>query len=309
MTIDQWISKIENKVPLLSVDILKICQSIEYIFAKESNIISLTPPILVCGDIHGQFEDLIRLFELHGNCPTQQYLFLGDYVDRGSKSVETIIYLFLFKLKYPERLCLIRGNHESRQTTQIYGFFTECQHKFEGDSRVYHALMRVFDLLPIGAVIENQQLNIHGGLSPSFMNLDQLKVFNRFQEIPSDGPFCDLVWSDPDPNLEGFHLSPRGAGYLFGGDIVEKFLHRNNLIHLSRAHQLCMDGYQELFRNTLTTIWSAPNYCYRFGNSAAVMKINNQLHRDFSIFKASEENRCFAKSMDIAKTTDEEYFT
>lgn len=154
MKLDLWLSQAEQGLLLPTLALLSVCQQLEYVFAQESNLLSIAAPVHICGDVHGQFEDLIECFRLHGSCPDHAYLFLGDYVDRGLKSIETMVYLFLLKLKYPSRLYLIRGNHESRQTTQIYGFYTECQQKYPGEGRIYPAFMKVFDYLPIGAVVQ-----------------------------------------------------------------------------------------------------------------------------------------------------------
>ena len=213
---------------------------------------------------------------------------MGDYVDRGQMSIEVMTLLFTLKVKYPTHITLIRGNHESRTTTSIYGFHTECNTKF-ADARIYHAFMKTFDYLPLGTVIDGAHFSLHGGLSPRCHTLDQLRILDRFMEIPSEGVFSDIVWSDPDPTVSGFHLSPRGAGYIFGSDVVEKFIHGNALVHISRAHQLCMEGYQTLFRDTLSTVWSAPNYCFRFGNLASVMVVDENLSRKYNVFTAANE--------------------
>lgn len=260
-------------------EIFQICQIVKSILLSESNVLRLSSPIKICGDVHGQFHDLRELFKQNGCLteePSAKYLFLGDYVDRGAMSVETIMHLLCLKAKYPHRLSLLRGNHESRQITKVYGFYLECQKKYPQEhTRVYNAICDVFDCLPLAAVVDEEHLALHGGLSPLVQCVDQLTLIDRFQEIPTEGPYSDIVWSDPDTKHEGFHVSPRGAGYIFGHDIVEHFLHTNKLKHISRAHQLCMEGYQILFRGTLSTIWSAPNYCYRFGNLASVMALDS----------------------------------
>jgi len=127
--------------------------------------------------------------------------------------------------------------------------------------------------------------------------MDQMRVLDRFQEVPHEGPLADIMWSDPDPDKDGFVQSARGAGYTFGGDMVKKFLLVNQLQHIVRAHQLCMDGYQELFDHTLSTIWSAPNYCYRCGNIASVMEISDKLARRFNTFSAAPESERLANQV------------
>ena len=180
-------------------------------------------PITLVGDVHGQFYDVLELFRVGGDIPDTNYLFMGDYVDRGAHSVETITLLMLLKLRYPGRICLIRGNHETRQITQIYGFYTECQSKY-GNPRVWQYFTDVFDYLPIGAIIDNKVFAVHGGLSPTLHRIDDIKEIQRVQEIPHEGPFADLMWSDPDADKLGFSMSARGAGYIFGEDVCERFL-------------------------------------------------------------------------------------
>lgn len=167
------------------------------------------------GDIHGQFHDLIEIFRIGGELPHTNYLFLGDYVDRGAFSIETIMLLILFKIRYPQRVTLLRGNHESRQITQMYGFYTECQSKYKNPN-VYRYVTDLFDYFPIGAIIDDTIFCVHGGLSPFLQKIDHVKAINRFREIPHEGVFADLMWSDPEEEFDGFKISPRGAGYQFG---------------------------------------------------------------------------------------------
>lgn len=200
---------------------------------------SLKGPITICGDVHGQFHDLIELFRIGGDIPYTNYLFMGDYVDRGFYSVETIILLVCLKIKYPSRLTLLRGNHESRQITQVYGFYDECLRKY-GNANVWKMFTDLFDFLPLCALVENQIVCMHGGLSPGLDSLDDIKHLDRFQEVPHEGPMCDLLWSDPDER-SGWGISPRGAGYTFGLDISESFNRKNGLSLVARAHQLVME--------------------------------------------------------------------
>lgn len=164
----------------------------------------------------------------------QNYIFLGDFVDRGYFSLETFTLLMCLKAKYafvlcflrakltptryPDRITLIRGNHESRQITQVYGFYEECQTKY-GNASVWKACCQVFDFLTLAAIIDGKVLCVHGGLSPEIRTLDQIRVVARAQEIPHEGAFCDLVWSDPD-DIDTWSISPRGAGWLFGEKVA-----------------------------------------------------------------------------------------
>ena len=220
-----------------------------------------------------------------GEPPDKNYLFLGDFVDRGYYSVETFLLLLALKVRYPDRITLIRGNHESRQITQVYGFYDECLRKF-GSVNVWRYCTEIFDYLSLSAVIEDRIFAVHGGLSPSVDALDQIRVIDRKQEVPHDGAMCDLMWSDPE-EIEGWGLSPRGAGYLFGADIVAAFNERNDLDLVARAHQLVMEGHRSMFGDALVTVWSAPNYCYRCGNVASILELDEHLNKSFKIFDAA----------------------
>ena len=249
----------------------------------------VTAPVVVVGDIHGQFYDLLELFHIAGRPPHTNYLFLGDYVDRGHYSLECATLMVLLKARHPRRVTMIRGNHESRQITQVYGFYDECLRKY-GDARVWQAFTQLFDTLPLSAAVENRVFCPHAGLSPSLDTVDHVQQLNRFQEIPHEGPMCDLVWSDPDERC-GWGISPRGAGYTFGADITEQFLATNDFKFIVRAHQLVMEGYSWTHPSTCVTVFSAPNYCYRCGNMAAIMEVGDSIEArpDFVMYEASPD--------------------
>jgi len=249
---------------------------------NESNVQPVRCPVTVCGDVHGQLHDLLELFKIGGQPPDTNYLFLGDYVDRGYYSVETVSILLCYKTRYPDRIHLLRGNHESRQITQVYGFFDECVRKY-GSGNVWKIFTDLFDYLPLTAVVEDQIFCLHGGLSPSIDTLDHIRQLDRVQEVPHEGSMCDLLWSDPDER-RGWGISPRGAGYTFGADISEMYNHRNGLTLVARAHQLVMDGYNWAHSMNVLTLFSAPNYCYRCGNQAAIMEVDEYLNKSFIQF-------------------------
>ncbi|KAL3095557.1 hypothetical protein niasHT_024383 [Heterodera trifolii] len=210
------------------------------------------------------FHDLMELFKMSGKSPDTNYLFMGDYVDRGYYSVETVSLLVCLKVRYLERVTILRGNHESRQITQVYGFYDEY----------------LFDYFPLTALVDGQIFCLHGGLSPSIDSLDHIRSLERLQEVPHEGPMCDLLWSNPD-DRGGWGISPRGAGYTFGQDISETFNHANGISLISRAHQLVMEGYNWCHDRNVVTVFSAPNYCYRCGNQAAMVELDDELNYSF----------------------------
>ena len=197
LDLDKYIEKVTEGELLEELAVKLICMKMKEYFSKQENVENVQAPITIVGDVHGytkyiyiyiyirQFYDLKEMFRVGGHIPDTNYLFLGDYIDRGAFSVETITYLFLHKLRYPSRVTLLRGNHETRQITQIYGFYTECQRK-NGNPLVWQYITDVFNYLPIAAIVDRGIFCVHGGLSPSIQNIDDLKLLNRIQEIPHD---------------------------------------------------------------------------------------------------------------------------
>jgi len=269
--LDQWIEHLKDCNTLTEQEMKQLCEIVKELLLEESNVQPVTSPVTVCGDIHGQFYDLLELFKTGGYIPETNYVFMGDYVDRGYHSLEVFTYLMALKARYPDKITLLRGNHESRQITQVYGFYDECQQKY-GNANVWKYCTQVFDLLTLAALIDGKVLCVHAGLSPDIRTMDQIRVIPRQQEIPHEGPFCDLMWSDPE-EIETWQLSPRGAGWLFGSKVTAEFVSINGLNYVARSHQLVQEGYKQMFDNKLVTVWSAPNYCYRCGNEAAILMI------------------------------------
>ena len=286
-SIDDMIERLLRCDLLTESEIAKVCSLFREIAIEESNVQRVPAPVSVVGDLHGQFHDLLELVELNGRPPHTAYLFLGDFVDRGFYSIETLMLLVCWKIRYPDKITLVRGNHESRQVTQVYGFYDECVRKY-GSANVWRLCTELFDYLVLGAYIGDgaSVLCIHGGLSPNFDTLDEIRRIDRKREVPHEGPMADIMWSDPE-EIEGWGVSPRGAGFLFGGDVVEKFNHTNDLRLIARAHQLVMEGYKWMFDDSLVTVWSAPNYCYRCGNVAAVMNVEETGKITFLTYEAA----------------------
>ncbi|KAM7540381.1 hypothetical protein Aperf_G00000046223 [Anoplocephala perfoliata] len=280
--LDGWIEQLYNCQQLSEAHVKSLCDRAKEILTKESNVQNVSSPVTVCGDVHGQFHDMMELFRIGGKAPDTNYLFMGDYVDRGYCSVETVTLLVALKVRFRDRITVLRGNHESRQITQVYGFYDECLRKY-GNSNVWKYFTDLFDYLPLTALVDNSIFCLHGGLSPSIDTLDHIRALDRIQEVPHEGPMCDLLWSDPD-DRGGWGISPRGAGYTFGQDISEQFNHSNSLSLISRAHQLVMEGFNWCHERNVVTIFSAPNYCYRCGNQAAIMELDDNLKYTFLQF-------------------------
>lgn len=289
MDIDKYLETVLKAKPLAENDYKKLCEAAKEILADESNVQPINAPVNVCGDIHGQFFDVLELFRTGGQIPDSKYVFIGDFVDRGFNSVETFQLLLCYKVKYPGHITLLRGNHESRQVTQFYGFYEEAMRKY-GNNNVWKYTTDVFDYLPIAGLIEGKVLCIHGGLSPDIKSLDQIRTIDRKVEIPHEGPFCDMMWSDPD-DIETWAFNTRGAGWIFGSRVTKEFERINDLDLICRAHQLVQEGYQFWFPDkNLVTVWSAPNYCYRCGNVASILKLDENLNRDWKIFNSVPES-------------------
>ncbi|CAE6339647.1 protein phosphatase 3, catalytic subunit [Rhizoctonia solani AG-1 IB] len=258
------------------------------ILRAEPNLLEVDAPITVCGDVHGQYYDLMKLFEVGGNPADTRYLFLGDYVDRGYFSIECVLYLWSLKIWYPDTLFLLRGNHECRHLTDYFTFKLECKHKYS--ERLYEAVMDSFCTLPLAAVMNKQFLCIHGGLSPELHTLDDLRSIDRFREPPTHGLMCDILWADPledfgsEKTTESFvHNHVRGCSYFFTYQAACTFLERNNLLSIIRAHEAQDTGYR-MYRKTKTTgfpsvmtIFSAPNYLDVYNNKAAVLKYESNV--------------------------------
>ena len=198
------------------------------------------------GDIHGQYSDLLRLFEYGGLPPTANYLFLGDYVDRGKQSLETICLLLAYKIKYPENFFLLRGNHECASINRIYGFYDECKRRF--NVRLWKAFTDCFNFLPVAALIDEKILCMHGGLSPELTNLDEIRNLPRPTAIPDTGLLCDLLWSDPGRDVKGWGMNDRGVSYTFGPDKVAEFLTKHDLDLICRAHQVTLGFFTILIQ-------------------------------------------------------------
>ena len=286
---------------------MRVLDDIQRVLHEEPNVLLLDAPVSIVGDVHGQFYDLLGILSAEfpeaageraaaeaaaktsytnkreGVPEPKQYLFLGDYVDRGCFGTEVCFMLFALKLANPERFWLLRGNHECRLLTSHFNFKQECSAKY--NMEVYLKFMEVFDQLPIAAIINNKFLCLHGGLSPSVNSVAELYAIDRFAEPPTDGPLCDILWSDPadeslavglsDPDRDewlgvAFEENPtRGCGFVFGWRAVDTFCRENDLVAIIRGHEVQRTGYcmhrflipeSDRPLPITFTVFSAPNY-------------------------------------------------
>lgn len=270
-------------IQLVEPEIRRLCIVAKQVFLAQPNLLELEAPINICGDIHGQYPDLLRIFESGGFPPDSNYLFLGDYVDRGKQSIETICLLLAYKIKFPENFFLLRGNHECASINRIYGFYDECKRRFS--VRLWKIFTDCFNCLPVAAVIDDKIICMHGGLSPELVNLDQIRVLERPMDVPDQGLLCDLLWADPDREIKGWGENDRGVSYTFGADKVAEFLRKHDLDLICRAHQVVEDGYEFFADRQLVTIFSAPNYCGEFDNAGALMNVDPSLLCSFQIVR------------------------
>lgn len=270
---------------------LKILEMATNCLSKEPNLLHVPAPVTVCGDIHGQYFDLLKLFEVGGNPKNTPYLFLGDYVDRGSFSFECLIYLYALKLNYNSHFWLLRGNHECKHLTSYFTFKNECLHKYT--LKVYESCCQSFNALPLAALMNGQYFCVHGGISPELNTVQDVNRINRFREIPSRGLMCDLVWADPietyDEDADSkspdkfVPNSVRGCSFAFNYQAACDFLQRTGLLSIIRAHEAQDAGYR-MYKNTKTlgfpsllTLFSAPNYLDTYKNKAAVLKYESNV--------------------------------
>ena len=264
--------------------ITSLCLAATELFLNEPSVLTLEPPLTVCGDTHGQFTDTLRIFDVVGMIPDHRYIFLGDYVDRGSQSIENIVFLLTLKVLYPDRIFLLRGNHETEEISTVYGLRDECIKRY-GFS-IYSQLLTVFEAMPFAAIIANKIFCVHGGISSEKCDIETLKAVKRPLDLNSSTVITDLLWSDPNNDVKGFQNSPRGVSYLFGKAEAQKFLKENNLSIIIRSHEFCPDGTTFPFGKDggVITVFSASNYCGTL-NSSAVLNIDENLLLHFVMFQ------------------------
>ena len=262
-------------------DLRRIIDLVFPILADDPTLLILDPPIFVYGDIHGQFTGLMNFLEKFGTPEENQLLFLGDYVDRGPNSVEVLVTLFVLKCLYPKNIWLLRGNHETRETSQTYGFAEECRIRYS--SEIYNWFTDIFGYFPIAATVGGRIFCVHGGISSELERLSQISNIERPIDIYDGDLVQDLLWADPNPLISGFQKSTRGTSYMFGADAADDFLDKFDFDLICRSHQATVDGFDFPFlpARTVVTIFSSKNYYQDQPNRPAIMFINEMLACSF----------------------------
>ncbi|RVX73911.1 hypothetical protein B0A52_02801 [Exophiala mesophila] len=276
-------TKVTKAVCLKNAEITAVCTAVREVLLSQPALLELSAPVKIVGDIHGQYNDLIRLFEMCGFPPSSNFLFLGDYVDRGKQSLETILLLFCYKLKYPENFFILRGNHECANVTRVYGFYDECKRRC--NIKIWKTFIDTFNCLPIASIVADKIFCVHGGLSPSLSHMDDIRQIARPTDVPDYGLLNDLLWSDPADMDQDWESNERGVSYCFGKKVIVDFLARHDFDLVCRAHMVVEDGYEFFNDRLLVTVFSAPNYCGEFDNWGAVMSVSSNLLCSFELLK------------------------
>eukprot|EP00929_Paragymnodinium_shiwhaense_P071670 TRINITY_DN36418_c0_g2_i1.p2 TRINITY_DN36418_c0_g2~~TRINITY_DN36418_c0_g2_i1.p2 ORF type:complete len:322 (-),score=86.79 TRINITY_DN36418_c0_g2_i1:79-1044(-) len=272
-----------SAVEMAEENLHALCQRTKEVFLEQPMMPELDAPMRIAGDIHGQYFDLLRLFHYGGNPSERNYLFLGDYVDRGKNSIECIVLLFAYKVKFPENFFLLRGNHECENINRQYGFFDECKRRFT--VKLWKTFGDAFNNMPVCACVADRILCMHGGLSPELTSLDQVRQLPRPCDIPDAGLLADLLWADPSEAVQDWGENDRGVSFTFGAEVVRNFLAKHQLDLIARAHQVVEDGYEFFANRKLVTVFSAPNYMGEFDNCGALMIIEGDLTCSFKVMK------------------------
>ncbi|CAA90149.1 Serine/threonine-protein phosphatase [Caenorhabditis elegans] len=283
-------------------DIDGVIEECKDILSAQATMVEVQAPIAVCGDIHGQYTDLLRIFNRCSFPPDQNYLFLGDYVDRGRQQLEVICLLMAYKVRYPNGFFILRGNHECASINRTYGFYDECKRRYS--LALYNEFQNLFNSLPLCAMISGRIFCMHGGLSPELVSWTQLAKIIRPFDPPNACLAMDLLWADPENNHTGWGKNSRGVSYIFGANVVKDFTEKMNIDLIARGHQVVQDGYEFFADKRLVTIFSAPKYCGEFDNNAGIMIVDERLIISFEILKpAMREVKIQARAAAKNKST------
>ncbi|KAI0188962.1 Metallo-dependent phosphatase-like protein [Xylaria flabelliformis] len=279
---------IRTPAHLTNEEIRYLCSKAKDILISQPALLELVPPLKICGDIQGQYRDLLRLFKLCGFPPDVNYLFMGNYVGNGRRTIETICLLLAYNVKYPEKLFLLRGSHEIQSVNRIMEFYWECRSRH--DVALWEAINDVFNYLPFAAIVEDRIFVVHGGLSPGLNSMGDIRRITRPNSVLGSALPHDLIWTKPENDITGWcendDLCQKGS-FEFGPDVVKRFLQKHDLDLICRAHDVVKDGFEFFSKKDLVTVFSAPNY--RNGNSAAILTVDESLQCNFQILKPAED--------------------
>ena len=274
-------------------------EEVQYIINKSLTIIKnqpilleLEPPIKICGDIHGQFYDLLEIFDFQGFPPDSNYLFLGNYVDFGNQGIEVLCMLLCYKIKFPENFFLLRGNHESSSLNRIYGFFDECKVKF--NINIWKSFLNLFNFLPVAAIIDDKIFCVHGGLSPELKKIENIQNLKRPSDVPEEGLLFDLLNSDP-ANVDGYAENENGISICFGERVIDTFIKNNDIDLIVRGNHVVEYGYEFFSNRKLVTIFSAPNFRGEYDNPACILCVDENLLCTFEILRPKKGNNNYSK--------------
>eukprot|EP00826_Nyctotherus_ovalis_P053963 TRINITY_DN7045_c0_g1_i2.p1 TRINITY_DN7045_c0_g1~~TRINITY_DN7045_c0_g1_i2.p1 ORF type:complete len:408 (+),score=108.29 TRINITY_DN7045_c0_g1_i2:849-2072(+) len=302
-----WVnSQFDRQFIFKKEDIITLARECIEVVKTQSTLLRVKVPVKVFGDFHGQYQDMMRFFDLWrgpveamhgGDIESYDYLFLGDYIDRGSNSLEVICLLMALKVKFPGQIHLLRGNHEDISINQAFGFAEECEERLDDDLNdeysVFQTINELFDWLPLAGVIEDQILCLHGGIGSVMQKLSDLENLRRpLQVIHEVRTFeqqlvIDVLWSDPTDNDEEMGIQednardPNNTGFIvkYGPDRVESFLQNNGLCMIIRGHECVMDGIERFAKGQLITVFSATDYCGKHKNAGGALF----LQKDYEI--------------------------
>lgn len=302
------VDKIPFRYAMAPKLITEISNKFATIVSKEPNLLRLSAPFYIFGDIHGQFSDMVRFLEMTGLPPNSRLLFMGDYVDRGDNSIEVVMMLFALKIRYPKNVYILRGNHECSSVNDHYGFKDECIQRYGAKDglNIWNVINKALHQLSMCALIDNSIFCTHGGITEGIKTLDDINKFKKGNLIPDSGAFCDLVWSDPKKSTINWMRNDRGVSYTFNENALNKFMEKHDLSLVCRAHQVVKTGFKFFGKDKkLVTIFSAPNYCGDYGNKGAVMLVDKDLKCSFSILKPVPKRVKKYRTLSISSQGDE----
>ena len=271
-------------LPIIPVNFIEsLCSEFVAIARSEPSCLDLPHDLVIVGDLHGHILDLLRILRKFGLPPTSNYLFLGDIIDRGEFSTETITLILLLKVLFPKNVFIIRGNHEFSDVFQACGFTQELLSIY-GNPAVESYFSMAFSYMPIAAVIDKSILCVHGGIGPGVMSLNQLRDIERPIYNFQQEPISSILWSDPIERMSGFAPSTRGTGYFFGEDIIMNFFELNNLELMVRGHEMVQNGVDVIHGGRVVTVFSASYYCGISSNRAGVLVLKANGDKDVTTF-------------------------